>query len=133
MDLSQITPLILTFNVKEIESLQSAENVSGYSAEFRYCISGIPLRASVYPPRTVLFRRVASRYYDDGHTQLLRTDGLVSPLKTKIDHDDRKPFSRWFWEQKRYAKIEAQHLLSQPAEQLNFQDRLRRKIFFATP
>jgi glycosyltransferase involved in cell wall biosynthesis len=119
--------------VSEIESLQPAENVSGYSAEVRYCISGVPLRASVYPPRTVLFRRDASRYYDDGHTQLLRTTGAVLPLKTKIDHDDRKPFSRWLREQQRYANIEARHLLAQPVEQLDAQDRLRRKIIFAPP
>jgi glycosyltransferase involved in cell wall biosynthesis len=119
--------------VSEIESLQPGENVSGYSADFRYCISGIPLRASAYPPRTVLFRREASRYHDDGHTQLLRTAGVVLPLKTKIDHDDRKPFSRWLLEQRRYAKIEARHLRSQPLEELNFQDRLRRKIVFAAP
>jgi glycosyltransferase involved in cell wall biosynthesis len=119
--------------LREIESLQPTEDVSGYAVEFKYCISGIPLRASVYPQRTVLFRRDASRYYDDGHTQLLRTSGVVLALKAKIDHDDRKPFRRWLREPRRYAKIEARHLRSQPVEELNFQDRLRRKIIFAAP
>jgi glycosyltransferase involved in cell wall biosynthesis len=140
--------------VIEIKSLQPVENLSGYSAEFRYCIFGVPLRASVYPKRTVLFRRDASRYCDDGHTQLLRTTGAALPLKTKIDHDDRKPFSRWLKEQQRYAKIEARHLLKIKKEeverrkeraargkeqgatrnnQLTRQDRLRLKIFFAAP
>ena len=126
--------------VSEIESLQPHENVSGYSAEFRYCIKGVPLRASVYPPRTVLFRRDSSRYYDDGHTQRLRTDGVVSNLQSKIDHDDRKPFGRWFREQKRYAKIEAKYLLeSRKAkvgsrkQELPLQDKLRLMIFLAPP
>jgi len=119
--------------ITEIASLQPGDNVSAYSAEFKYRIRGIPLRTSVYPPRTVLFRRDASRYYDDGHTQLVKTDGLVLPFKNKIDHDDRKPFGRWFKEQKRYAKIEARYLLSQPFKQLNLQDRLRRMIIVAAP
>jgi glycosyltransferase involved in cell wall biosynthesis len=117
----------------EIEQLNPTNDVTGYAAQFRYCIGGIPLRASVYPPRTILFQRGRSRYIDDGHTQLLQTDGVVLSLKSKIDHDDRKPFARWFKEQRRYAKIEARHLLSMSLDQLSFQDRLRRKIFVAAP
>jgi len=127
--------------VREIEGLNPGDEVSGYSAEFRYCIGGSPLRVSVYPPRTVLFRRDRSRYKDDGHTQLLDVHGRVLSLRAKIDHDDRKPFGRWLNEQKRYAKIEARHLLElrsaegegRSEEKLKPQDRLRLKIFFAAP
>jgi glycosyltransferase involved in cell wall biosynthesis len=119
--------------IAELSHLQPLEDVAGYSAEFRYCIFGHPLRASVYPRRTVLFRRARSRYFDDGHTQLIRVEGSVLPMTSKINHDDRKPFSSWIQSQDRYATIEARHLLSTSVGQLSFQDRLRRKIFFASP
>jgi len=35
-------------------------------------------------------------------------------LKGRIDHDDRKPLSRWLQSQQRYATLEAQHLLTLP-------------------
>jgi glycosyltransferase involved in cell wall biosynthesis len=119
--------------VREMEQLKPTNDVTGYAADFRYCISGVPLRASVYPARTVLFRPDQSRYIDDGHTQLLRTNGKVLSLKTRIDHDDRKPFRRWFKEQRRYARIEAAYLVSQRFTELNPQDKLRRMIVVAAP
>lgn len=134
--------LITSEFVVEIRLLQRDDaDVSGYSAEFRYCINGVSLRASVYPPRVVLFRRDRSRYRDDGHTQILETHGKVLPLSSAILHDDRKPFSRWLREQRRYAKIEAKHLLQlrsakregRSEQKLKSQDRLRLMIFFAAP
>ena len=115
----------------EIVGLDPPADVAGYSAEFRYCIFGHFLRSSVYPARVVLFRRARARYVTDGHTQLVKTDGMVRQLKSPIYHDDRKPLSRWLQDQDRYSKIEAQNLLSRPLGELNFQDRLRRRIFFA--
>ena len=117
--------------IAEIGALQPPENVAGYSAEFSYCVFGRRLRASVYPRRTVLFRRARSHYIKDGHTQLVEMEGSVLPMTSKINHDDRKPFSFWLQSQDRYATIEARHLLSTPMRQLSFQDRLRRKIFVA--
>ena len=119
--------------ISEIAELNPAADVEGYRATFRYCIQGRPLRASVYPPRVVLFRRDRAVYREDGHTQLLQLDGTVASLRGRIDHDDRKPFSDWLQAQGRYSKIEAKHLLSQSLENLNAPDRLRRKIFFAAP
>lgn len=117
----------------EIKELKPSEDVVGYEAAFEYRIFGRPLRASVYPPRTVLFLAKRCSYYDDGHTQRLRVDGTVRSLSGKIYHDDRKPFSHWLQSQNKYAKIEAKHLLAQPLEKLSAPDRLRRKIFFAAP
>jgi glycosyltransferase involved in cell wall biosynthesis len=117
--------------VEEIKRLEPPDDVSGYSASFRYFIFGHELRTSLYPPRTVLFRRDRSHYEDDGHTQLLRTTGIVLSLRGKIDLDDRKPLSRWLQSQDAYFKIEARHLMATPNERLNRQDRLRKKIFFA--
>ena len=119
--------------ISEIAALDPAADVAGYSAEFRYCIFGHPLRNTLYPPRTVLYRRSVANYRDEGHGHRVTVTGTVNALSGKIDHDDRKPLSYWLQCQDRYAQIEAQHLLSQSLTELNFQDRLRRKTFFAAP
>jgi glycosyltransferase involved in cell wall biosynthesis len=161
--LSQIqTPWVLTLDADyevsaaladEIKKLQLDENVTGYEAHFEYRIYGRRLRSSVYPPRVVLFRTDRATYFDDGHTQRLRTEGLIKSLTGLIYHDDRKPMSHWFQSQKRYARLEARQLIEsrkQKAEsrkegrgrkeeaesrkqELSLQDRLRLKIFFAAP
>ena len=147
------TPWVLTLDadyrlsdrlVAEIQNLKPGEDIAGYEAQFEYQIGGRSLRASVYPPRVVLFRLNQGKYVDDGHTQLLRIDASKEPRPSntrarierfsgKIYHDDRKPLSRWVQEQDRYAKLEGRHLLSIPVGQLSFQDRLRRRVFFAPP
>ena len=115
----------------EIGELEPSPEVMGYTASFRYLIFGHALRSSIYPPRTILFRRDHARYHQDGHTQLLRVDGVVRPLAGKVEHDDRKPLSRWLRSQDNYFKIEARHLAATPNDRLNRQDRLRKKIYFA--
>ena len=115
----------------EIEQLQPSTAAAGYLAQFKFRIFGRPLRATVYPPRVVLFRREQARYQSDGHTQLLYLDGLVAPLGGVIYHDDRKPLSRWLQSQDRYMLIEAPHLLAAPATALSRQDRLRRQAALA--
>jgi glycosyltransferase involved in cell wall biosynthesis len=119
--------------IAEIGALDPKADIAGYSVEFRYCIFGHPLRSTLYPARTVLYRRQRAKYHDEGHGHRVTVDGTVERLAGKIDHDDRKPLSYWIRSQDAYAKIEARHLLSVPLTQLNFQDRLRRKIFFAPP
>ena len=119
--------------IDELHQLEPPNDVAGYEAEFEYRIFGRPLRSSVYPAHTVLFRRDCARYRDDGHTQKLEIQGRVVPLIGKIYHDDRKPLSRWLWSQDRYMIIEARHLLGMNREDLNPPDRLRRRIYFAPP
>lgn len=104
---------------------------SAYYARFVYCVHGRPLRASLYPPRAVLFRKSDCRYIDDGHTQLLKVNGDVGWLKGAILHDDRKSLERWVVEQDRYARREADLLLRTRNESLSFQDRLRKRIVMA--
>lgn len=116
---------------REIKALEPSENVNGYAAAFRYCVFGRPLRTTIYPPRTVLYRREQARYENEGHGHKVRVSGVVLSLRGVIDHDDRKPLSRWLQSQDGYFKIEARHLLVTPNERLNRQDRLRKKIFFA--
>jgi glycosyltransferase involved in cell wall biosynthesis len=117
--------------IEELKGLQPDEDLAGYSASFRYCVYGRPLRRTIYPPRTILYRRDRARYYDEGHGHRVRIDGRVCSLNGKINHDDRKPLSRWIRSQDRYSILEAKHLLAIPSEQLNAADRLRKRIFFA--
>ena len=117
----------------EIQSLNPGLEIVGYKTEFEYRIRGRSLRASVYPPRIVLFRPQDASYFDDGHTQRLRTNGTVEKLNGKIYHDDRKSFHQWLEAQKRYTKLEAKHLCATPFSELIAADRLRRLIFPAAP
>jgi hypothetical protein len=109
----------------EIAALQPEEKISGYRAAFRYCIQGRPLRASLYPPRTVLYRRQRARYEDDGHGHRVTVQGEIRELQSRIDHDDRKSLSHWLASQDRYAVREAEKLLGANPGELKLQDRLR--------
>ena len=100
---------------EEIKKLEPASDLALYWGEFDYCILGRPLRASIYPPRVILFRTKRARYVDEGHTQQLRVKGKLAKLKGKIWHDDRKPLNRWFQSQNRYSEIEANYLLGASA------------------
>jgi len=106
---------------------------NGYSVRFRYCIQGRPLRGSLYPARTVLYRRDNGKYQDDGHGHRVVVSGETRMLSGWIDHDDRKSLDRWLSEQNRYMVLEARKLLETPKENLNFADRLRRLIVPAPP
>jgi glycosyltransferase involved in cell wall biosynthesis len=99
---------------------------SGFSAQFRYCVFGHPLRASLYPPHVVLFRRARGRFAQCGHTQRLGVEGEIGALAVKFDHDDRKPLSRWLEAQMRYARLEAEFVAAQRSSDLRAMDRLRR-------
>ncbi len=113
---------------KELTLLKSGADTDAFFAAFRYLIDGAPLRASLYPPRAVLFRKDRCRYENDGHTQLLHIPGSSGQMKTHIDHDDRKPLSRWIASQDKYAKLEADKLMSLPPSALRLQDRIRRTM-----
>lgn len=117
----------------EISALPLTGDVAGYVARFHYCIWGKRLRASLYPPRAVLFRKNSGCYVDGGHTQVWNSTGRVLPLAGYIEHDDRKPLSRWISSQLAYSKIEARHLLATSKVEMSAQDRLRLGVYFAPP
>ncbi|PYV90768.1 MAG: glycosyl transferase [Acidobacteria bacterium] len=119
--------------VEEMAKLTETNEASGYRVRFRYCIHGRPLRASLYPPRTVLYRRDVAQYCDDGHGHHVVVRGKTRMLSGWIDHDDRKGLDRWLSEQNRYMIMEARKLLETPKENLNLPDRLRRWIVPAPP
>jgi glycosyltransferase involved in cell wall biosynthesis len=96
----------------ELRTLVPDEATAGYQAEFVYRIHGRPLRGTLYPPRTILYRRDRGHYRQEGHAHRVRVDGDVLPLRGVIYHDDRKPLSRWLAAQQRYAVDEADYLLN---------------------
>ena len=117
----------------ELLALDPSPAVGGFSAAFRYCVNGRPLRGTLYPPRTVLFRRSRARYVDDGHAHRAEVDGDVRSLRGLIFHDDRKPLSHWLWSQDRYAKLEAEKLSRASHAELGLNDRIRKTILFGPP
>lgn len=117
--------------VRELEGVAEGSPEVAWKACFRFLIHGRLLRGSLYPPRAVLFERNHCRYVPDGHTQTLQNDGPCGMLQSKIDHDDRKPLSRWLSSQWNYAKLEAEKLEAGGHDGLP--DRLRRMIWPAAP
>jgi glycosyltransferase involved in cell wall biosynthesis len=115
-----------------LESLNGETDLHGYRLPFRYCIHGRPLRSCLYPPRTVLYRRQKAVYRNDGHGHRVEIDGSVVNLPISIDHDDRKPLSRWLDSQRKYAALEAEKLSCEVSYN-GTADRLRKMIWPATP
>jgi len=117
--------------IREISQIEEHTEPAGYRVRFIYCLDGKPLRGTIYPPVTVLYRRASARYRQDGHTQRVVVEGAIGQLHAPMLHDDRKPFSRWLSAQARYVELEVDHLLSTPADQLSFGDKLRRHPYIA--
>lgn len=109
-----------------LATLQPTADTSGFRARFIYRIHGRPLRGTLYPPRTVLYRVRGAHYDNEGHGHRVRVTGNVAALAGVIFHDDRKPLARWLGSQLRYAAIEARHLLTATSAELSFVDRVRR-------
>lgn len=112
----------------EVAARPDEPDVHGYEAGFTYCVAGQPLRAAVYPPRVVLFRRAHARHVMDGHTQRLELAGRTRRLDHRIRHDDRKPLERWLADQGRYSRLEAEAIAATPVADLSRSDRLRRRL-----
>lgn len=117
----------------ELRQLQPDVQTVGYRANFVYCINGRKLRSGIYPPVTVLYRREAATYVQDGHTQRVALEGLVETLRTPLLHDDRKSLRRWFSSQAKYTELEAQKLCAADPAELSLPDRLRRWRFIVPP
>ena len=117
----ELTPQVAA----EIAELLPPEGVNGYRADFIYRIYGRALRASLYPPRTVLYRPQRARYRNEGHGHRVIIDGEVRAIVGAIWHDDRKPLDRWLSSQQGYARREAHYLLDTPRSELSRTDRIR--------
>ena len=119
--------------IAELESLQPDESTAGYRAHFIYCINGKRLRSGIYPPVTVLYRRDAATYVQDGHTQRVALQGGIKELRSSLLHDDRKSLRRWLRSQARYTELEAQKLIAADASDLRLVDRMRRWVVVIPP
>jgi glycosyltransferase involved in cell wall biosynthesis len=119
--------------VAELRKLRPDAHTAGYRASFVYCIQGRKLRSGIYPPVTVLYRRVAATYVQDGHTQRVALNGAIEDLREPMFHDDRKSLRRWFSAQEKYTQLEAQKLRAANPAELGFADRLRRWRFVVPP
>ena len=117
--------------IEELRNLKDEGAIDGYSAKFRYCVDGTPLRGTIYPSVTVLFRRCRAHFLQDGHTQRVKVAGPVGTLTAKVDHDDRKPLSRWLTSQDLYMRLEAEHITHSDWSALNWPDKIRRAAVLA--
>lgn len=111
--------------VAELKTLCADDN-AGFSASFIYRIYGHALSSTLYPSRVVVYRVEGASYRNEGHGHRISIAGKVRPLTGKIYHDDRKPLARWLASQQRYARAEADYLLSGEGRVLGRVDRLRR-------
>jgi len=112
--------------VTELAALPATVGIDGYRARFVYCVDGRPLRGSLYPPVTVLFRRQSGRYVQDGHTHRLELSGRTADLSAPLRHDDRKSLQHWLASQARYMRLEADKLRGRGWNELDWPDRLRK-------
>jgi glycosyltransferase involved in cell wall biosynthesis len=119
--------------IAELKTLQPASSTAGYQAKFIYCVNGKRLRSGIYPPVTVLYRREAATYVQDGHTQRVALAGAIEDLHAPMLHDDRKSFKRWFNSQAKYTELEAQKLRAADPGSLELTDRLRRWFILVPP
>jgi glycosyltransferase involved in cell wall biosynthesis len=117
----ELTPAAAT----EMRALTPPPEASGYRAGFIYRMYGRSLRATLYPPRTVLYRPSRARYRNEGHGHRVMIEGEVRALAGAIFHDDRKPLARWISSQQGYARREADYLLGSPRSELKRFDRIR--------
>jgi hypothetical protein len=112
--------------VEELATLHANEATAGFRARFAYRILGRSLRGSLYPARVVLYRTNRATYHCEGHGHRVTVSGNIRALTGLIYHDDRKPLSRWFASQQRYAAEEANYLMTCNKAQLSMTDRIRR-------
>jgi len=117
----------------ELEQLRPEESTVGYRARFIYCINGKRLRSGIYPPVTVLYRRDAATYVQDGHTQRVALHGRIEELRSSLLHDDRKSLRHWLRSQARYTELEAQKLIAVDKADLELTDRMRRWVVVVPP
>lgn len=117
--------------INEIKALPEEADLNSYSAKFKYCVFGKPLRGTLLPPRKVLYRREKAIYKDDGHAHRVLVEGKSRILLAYIHHDDRKSLSRWFWAQDRYIAIETKKILETPVSELSLSDRIRKQKILA--
>jgi glycosyltransferase involved in cell wall biosynthesis len=90
---------------------------------FEYRMQGRPLLGSIYPAQIRVFGKDTVHIAQRGHTQVFTSAAPLYRFRSKLIHEDLKPFSRWVVNQLQYASLEAERIRSAPAQ--SFRDRLR--------
>lgn len=117
--------------IAELRDLRDDPALAGYQIKFSYWVHGKPLRRTLLPGRTALYRRSRAVYEDEGHGHRVRIAGHIGQLRGFINHDDRKPLFRWLAAQCAYMAIEAPDLRQRSDAELTLQDRIRKRVVFA--
>jgi glycosyltransferase involved in cell wall biosynthesis len=91
---------------------------------FEYRIQGRPLLGSIYPAQVRVFAKEDVHIEQRGHTQVFRPVAPLYRFRSKLIHEDHKPFGRWLENQLKYASLEAERIRHEPTQ--GFRDRLRR-------
>ncbi|MEM7359218.1 MAG: glycosyltransferase family 2 protein [Pseudomonadota bacterium] len=112
--------------LQELAVLDPPATTKAYRIGFDYLVNGKKLRGSLYPPRTALYRKANASYQQDGHAHRVVIDGSVDSLQSRMEHDDRKPWSRWLASQRNYAAKEAEKLSQAAWSSLSLADKLRK-------
>ncbi|WP_310490160.1 glycosyltransferase family 2 protein [Chamaesiphon sp. VAR_69_metabat_338] len=117
--------------IAEMAALSDRREIDAYAISFKYCVFGKPLRGTLYPPRKSLYRKHKAVYHNDGHAHRVAIDGNVGALTQYISHDDRKPVTRWFNAEVKYADLEVKKLVETPSHELSFIEKIRLKKVIA--
>lgn len=109
--------------VEELRGLNPRSDVNAYAIAFDYAIFSRKLRASLYPPNTLLLRRGHFDIRDDGHTESWVVYGTVKNLHARVIHDDWKSTQSWLNAQGRYMSRELAKISA--GGKVRLRDRLR--------
>jgi len=108
--------------VEEFRGLSPQAEINAYSIAFDYAIFSRKLRASLYPPNTLLLRRGHFDIRDNGHTESWVVEGPVKRLRARATHDDWKSTQSWINAQSRYMSRELSKIST---DKSRWRDRLR--------
>jgi glycosyltransferase involved in cell wall biosynthesis len=117
--------------IEEVQQNILKTGMEAFYANFDFVVMGKALRGNNTTPRAVLFKKEYCSYYDDGHTQRLLINGRAESFTNKILHDDRKPLTRWLYNQGQYSQKEVIMLLQRSDKELPFTGKLRKKKILA--
>jgi glycosyltransferase involved in cell wall biosynthesis len=117
--------------IDELSEMGLESRFDGYQSKFKYCVFGLPLSGSLYPPVVTLFKKASGYYINDGHTQRLMIEGEIGGLSEFIFHDDRKSLEVWLVAQNKYMALEAEHISSMRWVDLDSADKVRKLLFLA--
>jgi len=91
----------------EMRQLDPGPDVCAYRIGFDYAVFSRWLRASLYPPNTILLRQGKFAIWDNGHTEAWTVEGQIVDLRGRILHDDWKTVAFWVNAQARYMQRES--------------------------